>query len=107
MKCVHRTANRETAHLLRGALEAEGIPSKVVGEELSALRGGAIPAYVEFEVCILDDEQAPVAQVVTASWLSRRARPASGEVWSCSGCGEEHAAQFTDCWKCGRGREDA
>ena len=62
MKCVHRTADRTTAQLLRGALEVEQIPAIVEGEHLGALRGELpVGASAEYRVSILDDEQLPRA----------------------------------------------
>ena len=104
MKCVHRTIDRSAAHLLRGALEADGIPCTVVGEELSSLRGGAAPAYTEFRVCVLDDEQLPAAEAFKAAWLAEADAAPSGSGWRCQACGELHEPNFTDCWKCGAER---
>ena len=39
MKCVHQTADRTTAQLLRGALESEGIAIVVQGEDLAGAAG--------------------------------------------------------------------
>lgn len=101
MKCVHRTANRTIAHLLRGALESEGMPAIVEGEHLGALRGELpVGASAEYRVSILDDEQLPRATLWTQQWLTRQA-PAGAGAWLCAGCGERHEPHFASCWKCG------
>jgi len=32
------------------------------------------------------------------AWAKEKAD--NGETWTCENCGEEHSAQFTDCWNC-------
>ena len=56
---------------------------RVIGEELSSLRGGAAPAYTEFRVCILDDEQLPAAEAFKATWLSEGDVASPGASWRC------------------------
>jgi hypothetical protein len=100
--CVHRTSDRTVAHLLRGALEAEGVVALVQGEQLFGLQG-EVPAgpALELRVCILDDEQLPKAERVVREWLAARARPSDEAPWRCAGCGEQHEPQFATCWRCG------
>ena len=101
MKCVHRTADRTVAHLLRGALESEGIAAIVEGEHLGALRGDVpVGASAEYKVSILDDEQLPRATLWTRQWLAQQGEPA-GAAWTCASCGERHEPHFGSCWKCG------
>lgn len=101
MRCVHHTSDRTIAQLLRGALEAEGVPAIVQGEHLTSLQG-EIPggASAEYRVCIEDDEQLPKATRFIAQWLGRDA-PGSSNPWTCSRCGESHEPQFLTCWRCG------
>jgi len=103
--CVHRTSDRTAAHLLRGALEAEGVAAHVQGEHLFSLQG-ELPAGPAFElrVCVVDDEQLPKARRVLAEWLARRAGRRGGERWQCASCGERHEPQFAACWRCGAER---
>src|SRR3990172_749943 len=60
MKCLYTTSDRTLAHLLRSALESEGIPSIVQAEHLTPLLG-EVPtgASAEYRVCIVDGEQSP------------------------------------------------
>jgi len=103
--CVHRTTDRTAAHLLRGALEADGVTAFVQGEQLFGLQG-EVPAgpALELRVCIVDDEQLPKAGRVVRDWLAARIRPRDGEPWRCASCGEQHEPQFTACWRCGAER---
>ena len=101
MKCVHATADRTVAQLLRGALESEGVPTIVQGEHLSALQGEIpVGASAEYRVCIVDDEQLPRASQLARSWLADAAQ-ITGRVWQCADCGERHEPQFLSCWRCG------
>jgi len=107
MKCVHRTADRTVAQLLRGALEVAAIPAIVEGEHLCALRGELpVGASAEYRVSILDDEQLPRASLLARAWLAGRIEsPAAGH-WDCAGCGERHEAHFGSCWQCGEPAPD-
>jgi putative signal transducing protein len=99
--CIHETSNRTIAQLLRGALEAEGIPAFVQGEHLAPLQG-QLPAGVaaQYRVCIVDSEQLPAASHFARRWLDAQL-PSSAEPWTCRRCGERHEAHFASCWKCG------
>jgi hypothetical protein len=106
MHCVHRTSNRTEAYLLCGALETQGVAARV-DEPVVALPGRLPAGFVaDLRVCILDDEQLPVAQRFVRAWLEGHREP-GGEPWVCDGCGEEHGAQFSACWRCGRDRDAA
>lgn len=105
MKCIHRTADRTIAQLLRGALEVEEIPAIVEGEHLGALRGELpVGASAEYRVSILDDEQLPRASLLARQWLA--AHDEGSAHWICSGCGERHEPHFGSCWQCGAAAPD-
>jgi len=101
VKCLYTTSDRTLAHLLRSALESEGIPSLVQGEHLTPLLG-EVPtgASAEYRVCIVDAEQSPRATCLAAQWLSERV-PGPDAPWVCGGCGERHEPHFRSCWNCG------
>lgn len=101
MKCIHQTSDRTRAHLLRGALESQGVATIVQGEHLTAIQG-ELPAgaSAEYRVCIVDDDQLPRAGHLARQWLADSASRSS-TAWSCRGCGERHEAQFASCWRCG------
>jgi hypothetical protein len=101
VRCIHQTSDRTTAHLLRGALESEGVAAMVQGEHLTALQGEIpVGASAEYRVCILDDEQLPRASGLVRQWLGQRPQDAPPP-WVCASCGERHEPQFASCWRCG------
>jgi hypothetical protein len=101
VKCIHRTSDRTRAHLLRGALESQGVATIVQGEHLTAIQG-EIPsgASAEYRVCIVDDDQLPRAGNLARQWLADGS-PQPCAPWVCGVCGERHEAQFGSCWRCG------
>lgn len=105
MKCVHRTSDRTTAQLLRGALESQGVPAIVQGEHLTSLQGETpAGASAEYRVCLVDDEQLPRATRLLEQWL-QEIDPQTASSWVCSVCDELHEAHFGSCWKCGAERD--
>jgi hypothetical protein len=101
VKCIHQTSDRTTAHLLRGALESEGVAAFVQGEHLTAVQGEIpVGASAEYRVCIVDDEQLPRAVRLASQWLGPRG-PEAASQWVCRSCGERHEPQFASCWRCG------
>jgi len=107
MKCIHQTSDRTLAHLLRGALESQGVATIVQGEHLTAIQG-ELPtgASAEYRVCIVDDDQLPRAGHLARQWLAD-APPRASAPWVCRGCGERHEAHFASCWRCGADAEPA
>lgn len=101
MKCIHQTSDRTRAHLLRGALESQGVTTIVQGEHLTAIQG-ELPtgACAEYRVCIVDDDQLPRAGLLAKQWLAEPP-PRAAAPWTCRACGERHEAQFGSCWRCG------
>ncbi len=75
MRTVYEAANLIDAHLVRQALEAEGIPAFVRGE---ALTGGIGELGVFGLLAVAVPESAwPVARAVVEGWLAEReAEPA-------------------------------
>lgn len=134
MKKVYSAADPMQAHLVLGLLEANGIAGTVMGEALG-LAQGALPFGSDSSpsVWIANDENEPRALALIRDHDGqcdpklcancgynlfglpdprcpecgqpfRRTKKA--ESWTCPGCGEQIAGQFTDCWKCGRSRSD-
>ncbi len=100
MQRVYTARHPIDAHLVRGLLEAEGIPAEVRGEVLFGARG-EIPMTEDTlpSVWVLDEWAATRARSVV---LRHRAglAPAAGPAWSCPACGETLEPQFSDCWRC-------
>lgn len=103
---VYRAAHPAQAHLLRGLLEAEGIPAAVVGEYGFNVRGEApITEETLPRVCVVNAEDAIRAREIAVGFDRGGPGPSSTEArWICSQCGEQIEAQFGECWKCGASR---
>jgi hypothetical protein len=82
------------AHLIRGYLQGEGIPSEVRGGD------SALPENLP-EIWVLDDSQAGLAIEAISAYQNRSSASSVGAPWQCSDCGEQLAPQFNTCWKCG------
>lgn len=82
------------AYLIRGYLQAEGIPSEVRGEE-----AGLSESLPEIWV-VNDDDFRPAIEAISA-YQNRSSSSAVGTPWVCSDCGEHLAPQFNTCSKCG------
>ena len=84
------------AHLIKGVLDGQGIPSEVRRESLFGARGEI--SFVETlpEVWVLNDDQAEEATEV----IRGQTTAADKQSWQCSNCGETVEPQFTACWKC-------
>jgi len=93
------------AHLVRGLLEAEGIPAEVHGESLFSARGEA-PATPDTlpTVWVVDEADLPRAAVLLADYGRRGGQNTSQASWLCPKCGERVEGQFTECWNCGTTR---
>jgi hypothetical protein len=90
------------AHLIKGVLEAAGIPAEVQGERLFAVRG-EVPVTPDTQPTVwVADEQAAAARAVIADSSQAGADAAgTGETWTCPQCGEQVEPQFAACWNCG------
>ncbi len=95
MKLLFTSRNVAEINLLRGWLEAEGIPCQTRNEFLSTT--GLMLEYLP-ELYISNDENFEAAQKVLASYLE----PSETELkdWICPRCGAANEAQFGACWKC-------
>jgi hypothetical protein len=103
LKKVYTATDPADAHLLKGLLEGENIPSEVRGEYLYGIRG-----HVQMtpdtcpSVWVVDDADFErAAELVTAVWGRNPLPHGDAGTWRC-GCGEENERQFTECWSCGR-----
>jgi hypothetical protein len=103
MKDVYEALNLADAHLLKGLLEAEGIPAEVRGGAHHATRGeiGGIPGMLPV-VCVLKDTDFDRATALVKAYPGT----IQGEPWVCI-CGETHEPQFHACWKCGRSKDES
>ena len=97
MKRVFSSFNLAAAHHAKNLLQAEGIDAVVRNEMLSSAMGELPPAECQTEVWVASEADAQRAEEILH-------RKASGPEWTCQGCGETLAAQFTQCWRCGATR---
>jgi len=89
------------AHLIKGVLEAAGIPAEVQGERLFAVRG-EVPITPDTQPTVwVADEQASAARAVIAESSQGGTAASTGEPWTCPRCGETVEPQFAACWNCG------
>lgn len=105
---VFTAQNHAEAHLMRGLLEAEGIPAEVQGEALSALDGGLAVLGFRPTVWIPEENDLPRATELVEHFSRRQ--PSflhPGSPWHCPQCEERHEAQFTECWHCGTSRPES
>ena len=94
---VYSTPNTPVAHLVRHALEAEGIDAEVRGETRAAFVGEIPPIECWVEVWVPDDDALASAEAVRGFIDDGPdAKP-----WTCPSCGETVEGQFGVCWSCG------
>lgn len=101
---IFTAENPVEAGFVRGLLEAEGVVAQVRNMELWT---AAVEIY--FAAGARPSVWVPNGQLDQARRILReRDRPASGQGWTCPGCGEHLEAQFTTCWQCAaeRGAHD-
>ncbi len=96
MTRIYSTPNGPVAHLVRHALEAEGIAGDVRGETRAAFVGEIPPIEAWIEVWVADGD------AVEADRIAREitAEVPEGEPWTCA-CGESVESVFATCWSCG------
>ncbi|WP_412067964.1 putative signal transducing protein [Rubrivirga sp. IMCC43871] len=94
---VYSTPNAPVAHLVRHALEADGIVAEIRGETRAAFVGEIPPLETWIEVWV-SDEDAPSAAGTVKDVM---AEASDVEPWECPTCGEMVGGQFAVCWSCG------
>ena len=106
MRRIYVATNPADAHLLKGALEAEGIPAVVQGDFLWNLRG-EVPVAPETSPSVWIEDESDydrAREIVDALLMETGASEEAGPDWRCDACGETNEAQFTECWQCGKDR---
>lgn len=104
------------AHIVRGALEVQGIGAEVRGEARAPLAGGLPVDQCFAEVWVLEPDAAAAMRVVATfapaggtGELSIAEGLCGGELseapeWTCGQCGESSPPNFERCWSCGQDR---
>jgi len=97
---LYSAADPLQAHVLRGALEAVGIPAEVRQDALFSTRGETPVTFDTLpEVWVAESDLELARQVVEE--LERAPAESAGTPWTCRRCGETVEAPFDRCWNCG------
>jgi hypothetical protein len=89
---------------LRNVLVLHGIECVTRKLDLSSGAGELPPVECWPELWIVDEKRLAEAQAI----LKRALSPVEAvkKLWICSGCGEQIEGQFSECWNCGRERDE-
>jgi len=104
MTALYTTPDLPLAGLLQSVLSAAAIETELRHRYLAGAFGELPPDACWPQIWLLDERDRPRAERILAEVLAAKPRP--GPPWQCAGCGEQHAAQFDQCWQCGARRED-
>ncbi|MEE9309864.1 MAG: DUF2007 domain-containing protein [Cocleimonas sp.] len=97
MKLVHTTEDRIYLYHLKNILEAQGIDCVIKNERLASIAGEIPIVSVWPELWVNDNMKEKWAKEIIVEFEKDAIE---GENWTCENCGEEHPAQFKDCWNC-------
>jgi len=98
---VFTAPNHAEAHLVLGLLQTAGIFSEVRGESLFSIEGAAAISSMSPSVWVKDDQAKDALDIITRCSKGESTIGSEEASWQCTGCGELHEPQFTDCWNCG------
>lgn len=96
MKKVYESQNLALVTIARGIVEEAGIRCTLRNEFAAGAAGQLAPIDTWPQLWVLDDLHAGRAAAAL-----RRAFEHTGADWNCPRCGEDNAASFDICWKCG------
>ena len=97
MTRVYSTPNGPMAHVVRHALEQDGVPAEVRGETRAAFVGEIPPIEAWIEVWVADADVAQAAATVAEVM----AEDPDATPWTCPACGETVEGTMAVCWSCG------
>jgi hypothetical protein len=97
LKLVHTTEDQVYLHHLKNILEAQGIACVIKNERLASIAGEIPMVNVWPELWVRDVMKEKWAKEIINDFEKS---VVEGENWICENCGEEHQAQFKDCWNC-------
>jgi hypothetical protein len=105
MKHLFTARNELEAQAIRTALAQQGIEAALHGESSIAGSGGiyAMTTGMRLSLWVREEDLEPARQVLRD--IQDRPVAVQGP-WQCPSCGERHPGQFTECWRCGRGRDE-
>jgi len=102
MRRIYIADEPSRAHLVKGVLEAEGIPAEVRGDQPFWADGSMVPRDMRPEIWVRDEDGDRAVALLAA--IEERIR--HGGKWRCEACGLDHTGSFDACWKCGGARPD-
>ena len=103
MKLIDTSPHAYKIHILRAAIEKEGIECVVNNEQLAQL-SGELPLGDCFLELYVADKDADTAMAVYKQM--RGDSPVCVALWQCSNCQEEIEDQYNLCWNCEHPRQD-
>lgn len=99
MKKIFVSQHLFEVEMRKEQLEQASIQCLIKNQRSSGL-AGEIPFTEVFpELWVIQDEDAYRARQVLDEELITQ--PSNSGAWVCTGCGEQHERQFSECWKCG------
>lgn len=99
MKLVFVSQHLFEVEMRMERLDQAGISCMIKNQRSSGL-AGEIPFMEIFpELWVIQDEDAYRARQVLDEELITQ--PSNSGAWVCTGCGEQHERQFSECWRCG------
>ena len=111
MQQVYSARDGMEAHLLVSLLEAQGIESRVLGENLQFARGELPLTGQTLPSVHVRDDQVEAAMEIVREFEQNQTDGVVGlpdePKWRCPGCEEEIEAQFAACWSCQTERPQA
>ena len=102
MKRVFTSPDTAEVGLLKNILEKAGINCVELNEQMAQTI--PVPPF-QAELWVINEADYDNAFALMEVWQNPPA--ATGELWTCSRCGEKLDSQFTKCWKCGTHRDVA
>lgn len=100
MKKVYASQDRLMLGHLKNVLVNEGLECITKNEHLTGVMGEIPLNECWLEIWVTEDANYDRAKEIIDRALT--SGPSTGPEWECSGCGEKHDSQFTECWNCGR-----
>jgi len=97
MKLVHTTEDQVYLYHLKNILEAQGIDCIIKNDRLASIAGEIPMVNIWPELWVKDAMKEKWAIEIIAEFEKTIV---DGKTWTCKNCGEEHEAQFKDCWNC-------
>jgi len=102
MELIHTTEDLVYLYHLKNLLETAGVETLIQNDRLATLSGEIPMTNCWPELWLLDGSKIKLARKIIneAKAPFNDRKETDGSVWVCKNCGEEHPAQFSECWNC-------